>query len=386
MGPAIRENNLLCLFESLAWRLVASGLPFDRAALTIGTLHPQIYGFAWNWERADGLCDELRVAEAALNSDSYRKNPIFRVIEYGETFRGDPRLSQSPLLRDLASKGVTDYIALPIGGGAPYHNAATIATKRPGGFSAEDLSSLEHLLALFGLHVERHIALRIAGNVLDTYLGRLAGRRVLDGTIKRGSGDSVHAIIWVSDLRGFTGLTDHLSGPEVTTLLNEYFEAMAGAVLAHGGEVLKFIGDGLLAIFPLSPTDEEGCDAAHAALAAAQQALGAVEALNAQPPKALQDIAAWHPLRTGIALHEGDVFFGNVGAPERLDFTVIGRAVNEASRIESLCKELGRPILATEPVARRLSGEMDHLGDHPLRGVAKPVSIFSPLRCTASTP
>lgn len=384
LGPATREDDLLLLFESLIWNLVASGLPLDRASLHVGTLHPQLFGFAWNWERADGLCDEVRVAEAALQSVSYRKNPLFRVIEYGESFRGDTQDSamaeRYPLLKDLAAQGIMEYIALPIGGGSSYHNAATVATKRSGGFSDDEFASLEGVLSLFALHVERHIALRIAGNVLDTYLGHLAGRQVLDSTIKRGSGDAIHAVIWVSDLRGFTDLTDRLSGPEVTTLLNEYFGVLAGAVLAHGGEVLKFIGDGLLAVFPLASEYGEGRDAAHAALAAAEEALLAIDVLNSEPSASLEAIAGWRPLRTGIALHEGDVFFGNVGAPDRLDFTVIGRAVNEASRVEALCKVLERVILVTEPVARRLDRDLEHLGQHALRGVANPVSIFSPLR------
>jgi len=382
LGPAAREDDLLFFFETLVWRLVSAGLPLDRASLHVGTLHPQLFGFAWNWERTDGLCDEVRVAEAVLQSDSYRRNPIFRVIEYGETFRGrthDPEMTEKyPLLKDLAARGISEYIALPIGGGLSYHNAVTIATARTDGFSAEEVASLERILRLFALHVERHIALRIAGNVLDTYLGGMAGRRVLDGTIKRGAGEAIHAVIWISDLRGFTDLTDRLGGQEVTTVLNHYFDALAGSVLHHGGEVLKFIGDGLLAVFPLSSEYDEGRDAAQAALAAAERALVSIEALNSEPPETMREISGWHPLRTGIALHEGDVFFGNVGAPERLDFTVIGRAVNEASRVEALCKSLGRSILVTEPIARRLGLNMEDLGQHPLRGVAAPVSIFSP--------
>lgn len=382
MGPAVDELDLLYLFESFAWHLVAAGLPLDRLSLHAGTLHPQLFGFSWTWEKDDGFCDEVRVPEAALQSDSYQKSPLFQVIEYGETFRGrtaDTVLAERyPLLHELANKGITDYAVLPIGGGTTYHNAATISTKEPGGFTAEAYSSLQRILGMFALHVERHIALRIAGNVLDTYLGRLAGRQVLDGSIKRGSGDAIRAIIWVSDLRGFTDLTDQLSGEEVTQVLNSYFECLAGTVMDHGGEVLKFIGDGLLAVFPLAATYEKTRNAAHAALAAAEQAVGGIAAINREPPEALQAISGWHPLRTGIALHEGDVFFGNVGAPERLDFTVIGRAVNEASRVEALCKSLGRSILVTEPVARRLDHQLDDLGEHTLRGVAKSVSIFSP--------
>ena len=383
LGAATSEDDLLSFFESFVWHLVAAGLPLDRASLHVGTLHPQLFGFAWNWERADGLCDEVRVPEIALQTDSYKKSPLYRVIEFGETFRGqitDKELVRKfPLLGDLADKGIAEYLALPIGGGSTYHNAATLATKRPSGFSAGEFQSLQRILNLFALHVERHIAQRISGNVLETYLGRLAGRRVLEGTIKRGSGEAIRSIIWVSDLRGFTDLTDRLDGHAVTRLLNTSFECLAGTVLDCGGEVLKFIGDGLLAVFPLASEYDQGRDAAHAALAAAEQALQGIEAINLRPPEALQGITGWQPLRAGIALHEGDVFFGNVGAPNRLDFTVIGRAVNEASRVEALCKSLKRTILVTEPVARRLNREMDDLGAHPLRGVAKPVSIFSPL-------
>jgi len=382
LGPATGETDLLFLFESLVWHLVAAGLSLDRASLHIGTLHPQLYGFAWSWERDDRLCDEVRVPEESLQTDSYKRSPLFRVIEYGESFREQTRdpatVRKYPLLQELAKKGIAEYAVLPIGGGSNYHNAATVATKRSTGFSAEEFTSLQRILGIFALHVERHIALRIAGNVLDTYLGQLAGRRVLEGTIKRGSGDAIRAIVWVSDLRGFTDLTDRLSGEDVTALLNVYFEALAGAVLNHGGEILKFIGDGLLAVFPLASRYEGDRNAAQAAYAAAKHALAAIENINSQPPQALQEIRDWQPLRTGVALHEGEVFFGNVGAADRLDFTVIGRAVNEASRVEALCKSLERMILVTEPVARRLQLDMEDLGEHPLRGVAKPVSIFSP--------
>ncbi len=382
LGAAVRENDLLPLFESFVWRAVAAGLPLDRASLHVGTLHPELFGFAWNWSRSDGLCDEIRVAQASLESDSYKRNPLYRVLEYGEAFRGDTRdpavAGAYPLMAELAGEGITDYIAHPIGGGETYHNAATVATRRAEGFADADVASIERLLRLFALHVERHIVLRIVGNVLDTYLGRAAGGRVLEGSIRRGSGEAIRAVIWISDLRGFTDLSDRLAGPDVTALLNAYFERLAGAVLAAGGEVLKFIGDGLLAVFPLASRYDQDRDAAEAALAAAEEALAAIEALNGEPPASLRDIAGWQPLRTGIALHEGEVFFGNVGAPERLDFTVIGRAVNEASRVEALCKTLGRSILITEPVARRLDRPLDDLGRHPLRGLAQPIALFSP--------
>jgi adenylate cyclase len=170
---------------------------------------------------------------------------------------------------------------------------------------------------------------------------------VLNGSIMRGSGEAIRAVIWVSDLRGFTDLTDRLTGPQVTLLLNAYFEALAGAVLEQGGEVPQFVGDGLLAVFPLSPGHAGG--------------------------------------RHGDCLHEGEIFFGNVGAADRLDLTVIGRAVNETSRVEALCKNLKRRILVTEPVARRLDVPWEDLGRHPLRGVAEPVTILSPIQSSSAT-
>lgn len=382
LGEALGIEDLLPLIESFLWRLVAAGLPLDRASLHVGTLHPQLFGFAWNWNRSDGFCDEVKVAEAAVGSEAYRRNPLFRVIEHGETVRADLRDAETcghfPLMAELAEQGMTEYVALPLHAGGAYHNAATAATRQAGGFTATQFDDLSRLLRLFALHVERHIALRISGNVLATYLGAEAGGRVLRGSIKRGSGAPISAIIWISDLRGFTDLSDRLPGPAVIALLNAYFERLAGAVLAEGGQVLKFVGDGLLAVFPYAAFADERV-AARAALAAAQQALAALGALNVDPPEELSGVEGWQPLRSGIALHAGEVFFGNVGAPERLDFTVIGQAVNLASRVETLTKSLGHPLLMTEQVARCLTEPLDDLGLHALRGLAAPVRLYSPV-------
>jgi adenylate cyclase len=376
---AMRENDMLALFESLAWRLVAAGLPVDRLSLHVGTLHPQLIGFGWHWSRGDGLCDEIKVGEGALKSDSYRQSPLSRVIDNGETFRADPRdaalAARFPLLADLAAQGFTGYAALPLGGDG-YHNVLTVATKAPHGVSAVDLETLRSLRKIFALHVQRHIALRIAGNVLDTYLGAAAGARVLDGSIRRGAGEAISAVVFASDLRGFTDMSGRLAGPDMIALLNAYFERMAGAVLAEGGEVLKFVGDGLLAVFPFAAFAEPQAAAA-TALRAARKALAAIDAFNAAPGR-LDGVEGWRPLRAGIALHAGEVFFGNVGAAERLDFTVIGPAVNEACRVEALSKPLGRPILMTDVVAGLLDEAAEPLGEHALKGVVAPIAVFAP--------
>lgn len=379
-GEAANENDLLELFQSFACRLVAVGLPLHRASLHVGTLHPQFFGYAWNWEFDDGICDEVKVDESVLKTDSYRRNPLFRVVEHGERFRSrfdDPEGSpDSPVLQDLAARGVTDYAALPLRAAGGQHNAATVATKQPGGFTDRQFEEICAHLSLFALHVQRHIIARISENVMSTYLGTAAGEQVLSGAIKRGSGAPIDAIIWVSDLRGFTDLADRLDDRDMIAVLNAYFERLAGAVMDHGGEVLKFIGDGLLAVFPFAAFGGER-DAAKAALAASRAAVAAMDDLNADDNQ-LGDIEGWRPLRSGIALHRGAVFFGNVGAPQRLDFTVIGKAVNTASRVEGLSKSLGRPVLITGDVAGLLDEELEGLGEHALRGLAEPVEIFAP--------
>jgi adenylate cyclase len=381
LGDALAEEDMLGFFERLVWGIVAAGLPLDRASLHAGTLHPQLYGYAWNWNRADGLCDETVVAEAALKTDAYRRNPIFQVIEYGKGFRGrtddaDMR-ARYPLMADLAAQGIVDYSALPLFTGAAYHNAITLASAAPGGFSAAEYAQIERILRLVSGHVQRHIAQQITANVLDTYLGPAAGARVLRGNIRRGSGTAIRAIIWSSDLRGFTDLSDRLAGDDMIVVLNAYFEHMVAAILAQGGEVLKFIGDGLLAVFPYSAFSDEAA-ASQAALAAARAALASIRALNDDPPPELAALPHWQPLRSGIGLHEGDVFFGNVGAAQRLDFTVIGRAVNTTARVEGLSKELHRDILLTEPVAAHIRDGLDDLGLHALRGLNEPIRLFSP--------
>ncbi|MGX9390475.1 adenylate/guanylate cyclase domain-containing protein [Nitrobacteraceae bacterium UC4446_H13] len=381
LKSAARETEMLLLFESFLWRLIAAGIPLDRASLHIGTLHPQLLGFAWNWRREDATCYEVKVLQSTSETDSFKLNPLARIFTTGEPLRRNPQSPEArtefPMMAELADAGLTDYVALPFSSGTGYRHAMTLATKHPEGFPQSAGAKVRNVLDLFALHVERHIAQRIAENAVNAYLGDVAGRKVLSGSIQRGNGEAIRAVIWVSDLRGFTTLSDHLSGADMIVLLNAYFETLAGAVLAHGGEVLKFMGDGLLAVFPIGI--ETGAQAAaRAALAAAQLAMRDLDALNDGALPQLAGIDGWHPLRTGIALHEGEVFFGNIGAPERLDFTVIGPAVNEASRVEALQKKLGRSILITEAVARHLDHALDHLGEHELRGVSLPVAVYSP--------
>lgn len=380
LGPAIDEDDTAALIDRLAWRLWAAGLGVDRFSAHAGTLHPQAIGVAWNWSRATRTCDEIRVAPEAVAHDSFRRNPIYGVIEHGEPFRGmidDPAAkARFPIFEQFAGQGFTEYAAIPVGRDRGRHNAVTVATSRPGGFAPGALEAVERLVRIFALHLQRHVASRIARNIVRTYLGEEAGIRVLDGTISRGAGEIDEATIWMSDLRGFTTLSERLPPETMLALLDAYFDVMAEAVMAEGGEVLKFIGDGLLAAF--GRRGGEAREPAAGALRAARRALAHLDRLNAAPPAPLAKAEGWRPLATGIGLHFGRVFFGNVGAPARLDFTVIGRAVNLASRVEGLCRPLGRPILLTEAVARLLDEPLDDLGPQPVKGLAEPVRILAP--------
>jgi adenylate cyclase len=376
-----KEHELLLIYEAFIWRMVAAGLPIDRAGLYIGTLHPLLRGFAWLWQRSDGSCDELKVRQAIIGTESARRSPLWKIFSTGQPLRYCPQdieaQAEFPIMAEFAAMGFTDYLGMLLGGGK-FRHVFAYATTRPQRFTDEEIAQVERLMVLFALHVERHIAVRIADNTLRTYLGSLAAGKVLGGKIRRGGGVSVHAMIWVSDLRGFMALSNRLTDREIIQLINAYFEIFADAVLSRGGEVLKFVGDGLLAIFPFG----DGIDVAAvagAALDAAEQAQTRLGELNKCPPAALEEMSGWKPLRAGIALHEGDVFFGNIGSPERLDFTVVGPAVNEASRVEALNKTIGRGILITEKAARRIDRPLERLGEYSLRGMATPIVVYAPI-------
>lgn len=371
LGEASKTASAHALVAEFAGQLAQSGFGVDRFTVVAGTLHPQIRRYGWTWNTRDGICDEIQVGEETLTSAAYRDNPIYRVVEYGEIVRvklnGETEDARSPLMTELAEDGFSEYVALPLSARGEKYNAATFSTREPGGFNEGQWSALMRLFDIFALHVERHIASRIAENISLTYLGREAGQRVVNGTINRGAGLPIQAIVWSSDLRDFSSLSESAENETVADVLNRYFSVLAEAVIINGGDVLKFIGDGMLAIFPLSDFQNVTI-AARAAVSAAGQAKSDLAQLNAKMAKN-ED---WRPLRTGIGLHVGEVFFGNIGSARRLDFTVIGEAVNIASRVEGLCKPLGQDVLMSEAVAQLLGKDTVEFGSHILKGMQKP--------------
>lgn len=376
LTAASRTTSAHVLTESFACQLAQAGLGVDRLVLNVGTFHPQANGYAWAWNILDGICDEIQISEETLFSDAFRNNPIYRVITFGENVRvnllEEDTESLSPLMAELAAAGFTDYVAIPLSTSGERRNAVTLATRQAGGFSQAQYDALMQLLELFALHVERHVIRRIAKNISYTYLGREAGERVVNGTIKRGSGLSISAIVWSSDMRNFSKLSEHYDNQTIVDMLNCYFSVMAEAVNRHGGDVLKFMGDGMLAVFPLADFASPKA-AAQAAADAAQDAVQDLELLNREKINA----ADWSHLETGIGLHLGDVFFGNIGSTSRLDFTVVGEAVNLASRIEGCCRTLERNVLMSASVATLLSEGVESLGMQTLKGLQNPEELFA---------
>src|SRR5215813_681276 len=279
-----------------------------------------------------------------------------------------------PILHDLKAEGATDYFALPIKSSFGTNYMATYVTDRLGGFTATEISDLTRISHRLGLLADLRNHRRIASNILAAYLGSKTGPKVLAGQIRRGTGEEITAVLWSSDLRGFTERSDRLAGIQVIAMLNALFDAQAKAIVGHGGEILKFIGDGLLAVFPIKSADMAAAAASNA-LTAAMQAVEAARNLTSVP-----SLPGEPPLEIVVALHVGTAIYGNIGAADRLDFTVIGPAVNLVSRIETVAKALNRPIVVSDDFASTYGKPLEPLGRHELRGLATPHHLFPPIR------
>jgi adenylate cyclase len=364
--PARLPQQVLLQF---CHRLDALGVPLYRAGVFVRTLHPNVLGRAFIWQ-ADR--DAVAITEAAhemLESEVFLKSPIHRVFtEHAEIRRrlADPGCPRDfPILEDLVKEGVSDFLAMPLRFLNGEVHAATFATRTPGGFDEPQLAALRRVLPPFTRVAEIYGNMRKAQNILDAYLGPNAGAKVLAGQIKRGDGEDIHAVIWFCDLRDSTPLADSMTRREFLALLNDYFECVLGPVQERKGEVLRFIGDAALAIFPVGERPAEACARA---LEAAREALERMEKLNKNRDR---------PLRFGIGLHLGELTYGNIGTPTRIEFTVIGAAANEAARIEALCKSLNVDLLVSERVVQALPGAWKSLGRHTLRGVGDKMELFT---------
>lgn len=378
-APAFSDSRRLT--QALAEKMVDVGIPLMRLNLIIRTLHPQLMGVAYRWWRAREDISERPVPYSQLEQPEYLNSPLVSIFEGAGGIRrrmegADPVLD-FPILEELYSEGATDYVAMPVTFSDGQINALTMTSDHRGGFSTENLGHIYEVLSLLARLYEVHAMRRTAVTLLDTYLGSHAGRRVLDGQIKRGDKQNIRAVVWFCDLRESTPLAQRLSHNEFLGALNQFFDCMAGAVMDHGGQVLRFIGDAALAIFPLPADDGTEDDRAPdgalvTALAAAREAARRIDALNRK-----RRSKNWPALGFGIALHVGEVTYGNIGTENRLEFTVVGDAANLAARIESMCKSLNEPILLSAQMAKFFPGECRSLGYHTLKGVDAPLEIFA---------
>jgi len=364
------------LLEELCPRLVAAGLPLMRANLGFRVLHPLIRALTLTWRRGEDRVEHSLYSEPPRQMD-WQRTPYANLVGARHTsLRLSPAdadaCARYPVIAALAQQGGTDYLAC----GVPFDLEQergvlmSFATDHPGGFTDAHVTSLKRLAAPLTLACKVHLEQQVAQNLARTYLGRDAARRVLSGQSQRGDGETIHAAVLYSDLRESTPLAETLPPADFLALLDQYFECTAGAVLADGGEVLAFIGDAVLAIFPTAPSGEQAACAA--AVAAARRALARRHETNATRSAAGQPV-----IEFGIGLHVGDVVFGNIGVPERLQFTVIGPAANEVARLESLTKTLGHRVLASDRFASAVAIEWQHLGLHELRGARTPRTVFA---------
>ena len=365
-------------------REVARGLPLARALVLIDTLHPIYEGRVFRWTRAQKettLTEYGRTDDDLSHLSRWQRSPFYRLEESGEAVLRRRLTAETetefPVFPDLRADGVTDYMAIAnrfagaeaIGGiDCVYSSWATDAAQ---GFANDDIDHLCRLMPFLALAVKSASLARIAGTLVETYLGRDPGRRVLRGRIARGVAERIEAVLWFSDLRGYTRITDTAAPEEIIPLLNHYADAIISAIHEQGGDVLKLMGDGALAIFTAADRGR-ACDAALTAALAARHSVAAVNQRRGNKGLPITDMY--------LALHIGDVFYGNIGSKDRLDFTVVGPAVNEVSRIAALCRSVDQPLLVSSAFAAALGEAKSRLvsvGRYALRGVGRPQDLYT---------
>lgn len=358
------------LIRRLGEKMLASGAPVWRLRLSMRTLHPLVTAVSSVWERDVGSAKEMVSTHGLELRSGYVGSPIEMISRsqapYRKRLKDALTAADHTVLHELKRRGGTDYFGLP----ARFADGASaimmFVTDAADGFSDRDIAGFTRVASVVALIAEAHKARRISVAVAEAYLGPRTGRRVLEGKITRGDIESIDAAVLVSDIRDWAGINNRLAADEALALANSYFEIVAEAVESHDGEILKFIGDGVLAVFPTDHRATDGRAACERALAAARHALR--HAGEADPPLGL---------RFGIGLHFGEVLYGNVGSRTRIDFTVLGKAVNVAARIEGLCARLGRPVLLSAAVADRLSAPAERIARETLKGDDDGSDIFT---------
>jgi adenylate cyclase len=360
------------LLADLCGRLTSAGIPLWRTGLFVRTLHPDIFGRNFIWKPGEAVTIG-QVDFDIQDSPEFNASPLAIVFRETREVRcrvDDPESQKYPFIHDMRAEGVTDYLAMPLLFIDGSVHASSWTTKQPGGFTDGQLKALKSIVPPLTRLIEVISLRRTASMLLDTYVGNRAGERILGGQIRRGHAETMDAAIWLSDLRGFTALSDRLPAETVVEILNHYFDCQVAAIRTHGGEVLKFMGDGLLAVFPIAEADGSIQQVCSRALEAARESRVSVEALHYPHGEAIERF------RFGVALHVGKVLYGNIGGGNRLDFTCIGPAVNLAARLEKIAGRLHRTVVASEGFAGICGGGWDDLGEFPIAGFAKAERVY----------
>jgi adenylate cyclase len=395
----LRGASAYDLFDGYCQRLVIHGAPLWRAYTGMETLHPQWNGYGYTWRRDLNAIAPEQYPHGGDDKAIWVNSPFYALIQRALAGEQNPFLRRRvvagpderdyPILEELFETGATDYVAYLFAYGKVHDGEGdrsqgtgivySFAADQVGGFGDDDVTLIEATLPVLSLAMKAHAGHVIASGLLATYLGADAGRRVHSGAVTRGSVENLRAVIWYADIRGFTPISDSAPGLAIIDLLNDVFEILADALRERGGQVLKFLGDGMLATFSFEEKDR--AEACRRAIDGAIEAMQKLDEMNRDRAEAEMPL-----LSVDLALHIGEVLYGNVGAVDRLDFTVIGPSVNEVARIEALCQSLGRSILVSPEFAAALDGgcRLDSLGLHALRGVREAKEIFA-LRLDASS-
>lgn len=357
------------LLDGIGARLRASGVPVMRMRMGIRTTHPLTAAFSVMWE-ADGSPVEPNLARHGLETRSaYIGSPMQHISEtrtpYRQKLTGPLDDSHHLFLHEMQERGATDYYGLPLEFSVGSGGILTLVSDGPDGFTDDQIATIDQIATVLAPVVEPYELHHLATSIATSYLGARTGQRVLDGQITRGDIETIQAAVLISDIRGWTNINATRAPKEALDLANRYFEVISDAVDNHDGEILKFLGDGVLALFPSDGTVQGRALACQKAVAAAHAAHG-IAALS-------QLDAAF-----GIGIHFGEVLYGNIGARARIDFTVLGQAVNIAARIEALTATLGHPVLVSRAVADTMTHQMTHVSTEPLKGLDTPMPVYTP--------
>lgn len=384
------------LINAFMEHLNHDGFGLLRSNTSLAGLHPQISARFYRWKVKDvdetipleehrvatyiheyenSIVTEIFWGYQAKVQEAYKAGPWHNILEKGLLVRRrilpDDIDFEFPIFKDFQKLGVTDYVGIPINLKSGARNGITLATHREGGFTDAEIEGLIELASHLMLHIEPFQERQTTKTLLATYLGSKTGDRVLEGQIRRGDVEQIESAIWISDMRNFTHLSNQIDSEELIQVLNLYFQNIAAIINQYEGEILKFIGDAVLAIFPVSNASSPR-EACHQALEATQRVNSELESLNQSRTEQRLPI-----LNHGIGLHIGTVQYGNIGALDRLDFTVIGQAVNLASRIGGLCSTIEKKTLASEAFANNVKDEMRCIGTFELKGFSNSQNIYS---------